>query len=137
MARNVTMVDWGFLSGQKYLIHDRDSKFSQAFRTTIRAGGVEPIRLPAKSPNFNAVAERWVRSVKEECLTKIVFFGERSLRNALQQYVGHFHEERNHQGKGNVQLFTSKQQEPERKEGAVKCRKRLGGLLNYYYRKAA
>src|SRR5205814_867786 len=68
-------------------------------------GQVEPLALPARSPNLNAYAERWVRSVKEDCLSKIVLFGERSLRRALDEYVEHYHAERNHQGKGNVLLF--------------------------------
>jgi putative transposase len=71
----------------------------------VDAGGVKPLRLPAYSPNLNAFAERWVRSVKEECLSKLILFGEASLRRALGEYVKHFHTERNHQGKGNVILF--------------------------------
>ena len=63
------------------------------------------LALPARSPNLNAYAERWVRSVKEECLSKVILFGERSLRRALSEYVDHFHAERNHQGKGNILLF--------------------------------
>ena len=91
--------------------------------------------MPAHSPNLNAYAERWVRSVKEECLSKVILFGERSLRRALNDYVEHFHAERNHQGKGNVLLFplaTDRQ-----REGPVQCRERLGGLLRYYHQEAA
>ncbi len=137
MARNATSEHWGFLSGQKYLIHDRDSKFSEAFRAIIKAGGVEPIRLPARSPNLNAFSERWVRSVKEACLSKLVLFSERSLRMALTEYVTHFHEERNHQGKGNVLLFPPKDLDEHPQQDEVESRERLGGLLKYYYRKAA
>ena len=79
---------------------------------------------------------RWVRSVKEECLVKLILFGESSLRRALQQYLLHYHEERNHQGKENRILFRS-QTKARRKEGAVRCRERLGGLLKYYEREAA
>jgi hypothetical protein len=82
-----------------------DEKFTQSFRAIITSGKVEPLALPARSPNLNAYAERWVRSVKEECLSKVILFGERSLRRALSEYVDHYHEERNHQGKGNVLLF--------------------------------
>ena len=88
------------------------------------------------APRRRAHAERWVRSVKEECLSKLILFGESSLRRALQQYVVHYHEERNHQGKENRILFPS-QTEARRKEGAVRCRERLGGLLKYYEREAA
>jgi putative transposase len=105
MARNVTMEGWGFLYNCRYLIHDRDTKYTQSFRAIIAAGQVTALPLPAHSPNLNAYSERWVRSVKEECLSKLILFGERSLRRALDQYLAHFHAERNHQGKSNILLF--------------------------------
>src|SRR5215472_12118579 len=135
-ARNVTLEDWGFLRGCRYLLHDRDAKFSLSFRQTMKWGNVNPLRLPARSPNLNSYAERWVRSVKEECLSRLILFGESSLRRALQQYIVHYHEERNHQGKDNRILFPP-QTEVRRKLGAVRCRERLGGLLKYYDREAA
>src|ERR1035441_7623941 len=76
-----------------------------SFRQLIEAGRVKTMPLPARSPSLNAYAERWVRSVKQECLSKLILFGERPLRRALQQYVAHYHEERNHQGKQNRLLF--------------------------------
>ena len=105
MARNVTMEGCGALRDCRYLLHDRDTKYTQSFRAIIASGRVEPLVLPARSPNLNAYAERWVRSVKEECLSEVILFGERSLRRALSEYVEHFHAERNHQGKGNALLF--------------------------------
>jgi putative transposase len=105
MARNVTMEGCGALRDCRYLLHDRDTKFTISFRAIIKSGQVKPLPLPAHSPNLNAYAERWVRSVKEECLSKIILFGERSLRRALSEYVSHYHAERNHQGKSNVLLF--------------------------------
>jgi hypothetical protein len=105
MARNVTMEGWGTLQDCRYLLHDRDTKYTISFRAIIESGGVKPLALPARSPNLNAYAKRWVRSVKDECLSKIILFGERSLRRALSEYVEHYHAERNHQGKGNVLLF--------------------------------
>jgi len=81
------------------LLHDRDAKFCESFRELIESGSVKPIRLPARSPNLNSYAERWVRSVKEECLAKLILVGESSLRRALRQYLLHYHEERNHHGK--------------------------------------
>jgi len=135
-ARNLTMEEWGWLRGCRYLLHDRDTKFCESFRELIESGSVNPIRLPARSPNLNSYAERWVRSVKEECLAKLILFGESSLRRALEQYLLHYHEERNHQGKGNRILFPF-QTKARRKEGAVQCRERLGGLLRYYEREAA
>jgi hypothetical protein len=135
-ARNMTMEEWGCLRGCRYLLHDRDTKFCESFRELIESGNVDPLRLPARSPNLNAYAERWVRSVKEECLTKLILVGESSLRRALQQYLLHYHEERNHQGKENRILFPF-QTKARRKEGAVRCRERPGGLLKYYEREAA
>jgi putative transposase len=76
-----------------------------------------------------------VRSVKKECLSKVILFGERSLRQALSNYVDHFHAERNHQGKGNVLLFP--RESDRQREGPVRCRERLGGLLRYYHQEAA
>ena len=105
MARNATGESWGFLDQRRYVLHDRDSKFCSLFRATLKAGGIQAISLPARSPNLNAYAERWVRSAKEECLTKLVLFGEASLRRALADFIDHYHGERNHQGKGNTLLF--------------------------------
>ena len=135
IARNATMESCGVLRDCRYLLHDRDTKFTRSFRAIIASGRVKPLALPARSPNLNAYAERWVRSVKEECLSKVILFGERSLRRALSEYVEHFHAERNHQGKGNILLFPRDRQ--RHREGSVQCRERLGGLLRYYHREAA
>jgi len=136
VARNVTMEEWGFLAPGQYLIHDRDTKFCAAFQHLIDDAGVERVVLPPRSPNLNAYAERWVRSVKEECLSRVILFGEASLRHALTQYIEHYHHERNHQGKGNVLLFPVVSPGTTR-QGPVQCRERLGGLLKYYEREAA
>jgi transposase InsO family protein len=103
---------------------------------SMTPGGIKPILLPARSPNLNAFAERWVRSVKQECLSKLILFGEASLRRALGEFVVHFHAERNHQGKGNVLLFPSIDESPNRRRKSVFCTERLGGLLKYYCRAA-
>jgi len=136
MARNMTLADWGFLTPGQYLIHDRDTKFCLAFQRTLDAVGVKQIVLPPWSPNLNAYAERWVRSVKEEALSGLILFGERSLRHALQEYVAQYHHERPHQGKGNVILMPTAYHR-ERPDGPVPCRKRLGGLLKCYHCEAA
>ena len=136
MARNATMEEWGVLSPGQYLIHDRDGKYCPAFQQIIDAAGVTRVPLPPRSPNLNAYAERWVRSVKEECLSRMILFGEASLRQTLTQYVEHFHHERNHQGKGNVLLFPPVSHDAER-TGPIQCHERLGGLLKYYAREAA
>jgi transposase InsO family protein len=133
MARNVTMDEWGFLKPGQYLIHDRDSKFCAAFKQLIDEAGVNRIPLPPRSPYLNAYAERWVRSVKEEALSRFVLFGERALWHILNQYVSHYHQERPHQGKGNVLLFPSVRVD-HGSEGPIQCRERLGGLLKYYHR---
>ena len=135
MARNVTMADAGFLSPGQYLLHDRDSKFTVEFDETLRAVGVKAIKLPAQSPNLNAHAERFVLSVKTECLSRMILFGEASLRRALSQFLAHYHGERPHQGKGNVILFPEESANTAR-AGPVQCRERLGGLLRFYYRGA-
>ena len=136
VARNVTMEEWGCLTPGQYLIHDRDGKFCPAFQQLIDAAGVKRVSLPPRSPNLNAYAERWVRSVKEECLSRLILFGEASLWHALQEYEEHYHRERNHQGKGNVLLFPPSRAD-ERCTGPIHCRARLGGLLKYYEYEAA
>jgi transposase InsO family protein len=105
MARNVTVEDWGVLSLGQFLIHDRDAKFCPAFQHTMDGVGVRRVVLPPRSPNLNAYAERWVCSVKEECLSRLILVGERSLRYALAEYGSHYHQERPHQGKDNVVLM--------------------------------
>jgi putative transposase len=105
MARNATMEGCGTLRDCRYLLHDRDTKYSAAFRAIIETGHVKTLPLPARSPNLNAYAEQWIRSVKDECLSKIILFGNRSLQRAMSEYVTHYNTERNHQGKSNVLLF--------------------------------
>ncbi len=132
-ARDETMADWGFLDGKKYLIHDRDCKYCPAFLRIIKDSGVDLVNLPRRSPNLNPYAERWVLSIKHECLSKLILFGEKSLRRAVTQYVAHYHEERHHQSKDNTILLPSQ----DRSKGSVCCRERLGGLLRFYYRDVA
>jgi len=135
VARNITDAEEGFLRGKKYLLMDRDAKFSEAFRATLKQAGVDAVRLPARSPNLNSNLERFMRSVKEECLGRMIFFGERSLQAAAAEFLRHFHAERNHQGLGNRLIEPG--EEPGRTTGEVVCRERLGGMLRYYYREAA
>ena len=106
------------------------------FQHLIDAAGVERVVLPPRSPNLNAYAERWVRSVKEECLERLILFGENSLRHVLNEYVEHYHQERNHQGKGNVLLFPRSSPAVEN-DGTIQGCERLGGHLKYYEREAA
>jgi putative transposase len=134
-ARQLTDPFDGFLLGKRYLIHDRDTKFTQAFEGLLKGSGVEPLVLPARSPNLNAHCERFVRSIKEEALSQMVILGERALYYTIHQYLAHYHTERNHQGLDN-QLIAP---EPGlgSQGGQVRHRERLGGLLSYYYRDAA
>ena len=133
-ARQLTDPFEGFLVGKRYLIHDKDAKFTQAFDGLLKASGVEPIILPPRSPNLNAHCERFVRSIKEEALAQMVLLGERSLYYAIQQYLAHYHHERNHQGLGNQRIAPEPEQNYQ--DEAVVRRDRLGGLLRYYYREA-
>jgi transposase InsO family protein len=135
IARNLTDPFDGFLKDKKYVLMDRDSNFSAAFRTMLKDAGVEPVRLPARSPDLNSQIERFHLSVKSECLSRMIFFGEKSLRRAIAAYLGHYHEERNHQGLDNQIIEPG--DEVGRDDGEVACRERLGGLLRYYYRDAA
>jgi putative transposase len=136
VARNATMEGSGYLNGCRYLLHDRYQKFCREFRETLAVGGVKCLLLPARSPNLNAHAERWVRSIKEECLSRLILFGENSLRRVVSEFLEHYHGERNHQGKDNVLLFPAPAPlEPGQRSG-IHCRERLGGLLRYYSRAA-
>jgi putative transposase len=136
IARNMTMADWSVLAPGQYLIHDRDGKYCPAFQQTIEAMGVTQIPLPPRSPNLNAYAERWIRSVKDEALSRLILYGERSLRHALNEYITHYHTERPHQGKSNVVLMPSPPYCAERR-GPIRRHERLGGLLKYYAQEAA
>lgn len=137
MARNATQDRWGSLTRCRYVLHDRDTKFCTSFRSTLASGGVKTIPLPARSPNPNAFTERWVRSVKQECLSKLILFGPGPRWRVLIEYSAHYHSERNHQGKGNVLLFPRPTARTGRRTSSVKRRNRLGGLLKYYERAAA
>ena len=135
VARNLTDAEVGFLSGKKCLLMDRDAKFSEGFRVILEQAGVQAVQLPARSPNLNSNLERFMRSVKEECLGRMIFFGERALQVAAAEFLRHFHAERNHQGLGN--RLIDPVEEAGRTAGEVVCRERLGGMLRYYYREAA
>jgi transposase InsO family protein len=135
VARNLTDVSDGFLLNSRYLIMDRDTKYTEEFRGHLDREGVKPVRCPVRAPNCNAVAERFVRSIKEECLDRMILFGEAFLRRALKEYIEHYHTERNHQGVGNRLLQPLAMVSSS--HGPTQCRERLGGMLNFYYREAA
>jgi len=134
IARNVTDTADGFLRGTRYLILDRDTKYSDDFRNALIREGVHLVRLPPRSPNLNAFAERFVRSIRSECLSRMIFFGQHSLQHAISQFMAHYHAERNHQGLENQLLRPNPIIAPSRQ---VHQHQRLGGMLNYYHRIAA
>jgi len=135
IARNLTDAVDGFFLGKRYLIHDRDPLYTCEFLSILAEARIESVKLPPRSPNLNAHAERFVRTIKEDCLERMILFGEQSLRNAIRDFSAHYHGEQNHQGLDN-RLIT-----PDKTigviEGTVRRRQRLGGMLKYYYRDAA
>jgi putative transposase len=135
IARNLTDAAGGALTGFGHLIVDRDPLYTAHFRSLLETAGVKLLRLPPNSPNLNAYAERFVRSIKQECLRHVIPLGEGHLRNTLGEFVEHYHSERNHQGLGNVIPFPSRGAAALR--APIRRRERLGGLLNFYERKAA
>ena len=135
IARNLTDCEDGFLNGSRYLIHDRDPLFTKSFREVLGSSGVTTVKLPARSPDLNAYAERFVQSIKSECLAQIGPLGERHLRHAVREYTEHYHVERNHQGLGNELI--DDRRGAAAMNASVERHERLGGMLNYYYRKAA
>ena len=135
-CRNLTDQFDGFLTTDvRYLIMDRDPVFTEEFRRMIEDDGIEIVRLPPKSPNLNAFLERFNRTVKQECLKKIVPIGERSVIYAVRTFLTHYHHERYHQGLENNLISAG--EEVKRTRGGICRKERLGGLLNYYYRRAA
>ena len=134
IARNLTDLD-GFLQSKRYVLMDRDGKFCPAFREILASEGAEPWLLPPRSPDLNAYMERFIKSIKSECLSRLIFFGEKSLRQAVEEFIAHYHAERNHQGLENKLI--NPVQEVGSRAGTIHCRERLGGMLKYYYREAA
>ena len=134
IARNLADAEDGFLNGARYLIHDRDPLFTDAFREVLKLSGVKTVKLPARSPDLNAYAERFVLSIRSECLDQIILLGEHHLRKAVKEYTEHYHFGRNHQGLNN-ELIEKPGDEPNM-DGAVECQERLGGVLKYYRRAA-
>lgn len=135
VARGLTDCFDGFLVGKRHLIHDRDPLYTAQFTQTLAGAGVRCVKLPPQSPNLNPFAERFVRSIKSECLSRMIFFGGNHLRYVVKEDVEHYHTERNHQGICNRLIEVG--DDPPAGTGAVHARVRLGGLLKYYHRTAA
>ena len=134
IARNLTDPVDGLFLGKRYLIHDRDPLYTTEFLNMLGEVGIGSVKLPPQSPNLNAYAERFVRTIKESCLDRMILFGERSLRRVIREFMAHYHLERNHQGLGN-RLITPEVDQSENR-GPIQRRQRLGGMLNYYHRAA-
>jgi transposase InsO family protein len=133
IVRTLTMVHPGVMRAPEVLICDRDRKWSHDVRRQLREAGVRVMLIPERAPNANAYAERFVRSIKEECLDRIVPMGERHFRRAVAEFVEHYHRERNHQGLDNRLIAGTKAIDMTSR---VRRRARLGGLLNFYERAA-
>ena len=131
IARNLTDPIDGFLKNKKYLIHDWDPLFTKEFKEILRQGGVKCVKTAVASPNMNPFVERFIRSIKYECLNKMLIFGERHLRYVVSEYISHYHQERPHQGIGNNIIEPQPQD-----DGEIICHERLGGLLKSYRRAA-
>jgi len=132
-ARRLTDAVDGFLARHRVLICDRDGKWTDGFRALLEGAGVRIVRTPVQAPNANAYAERFVRSIREECLDRLILFGERRLLHVLKEFVVHYHEEQNHQGLGNDLIAPAPRAVGR---AGIRCRDRLGGLFRYYYQAA-
>ena len=121
-----------FVKGRRFLICDGDSKFRYRFKIVMEAAGIKLIKTPYQAPNASAHAERFIRSIKHECLDRMILFGEGHLQRVLDEYLTHYNHERNHQGIGN-NLINARLKVGT---GPIECNERLGGLLMYYRRAA-
>ena len=134
VLRNLIDAVVGFLLGKTHLIMDRDPVFTAGVRDMLKHAGATPVRLPRRSPNLNAFIERFIRSIKEECLDRVIPLGEAHLRELIHEYMAHYHVERPHRGLGGAMIQPATDHVAD---GLLVRRERLGGLLNYYYREAA
>jgi len=133
VAQILTDCEDGFLKGKRYLIHDRDPLYrTEGFHDRLRNSGIEPIKLPAKSPDLNSIAERFVKSVKYECLNYLILSSVKQVEYALFQFQQYYHHERIHQSLGRI--IEPKYNTDENAE--IQCVERLGGLLKSYHRLA-
>jgi len=134
VCRTLTAADDDRQVQPHVLIWDRDAKWSMPVRARLEEAGFHVVQTPFQAPNANAYAERFVRSIKDECLNRVIPFGERHLRRSLAEYVEHYHRERNHQGLENQLIARTSLTDGT--IGRIRRRPRLGGLLNYYCRAA-
>lgn len=133
IARNLTDCYEGFLTGKRFLIIDRNAIFPPRFKSILGSSDIETLFTTDQAPNMNAYVERFVRSIKLECLDQMIFPGREALVRAISEYAAHYHEERSHQGIGNELISEVAPQN----EGGIEVGARLGSLLEYYHRRAA
>ena len=133
IVRTLTMAETGVVGAPQVLICDRDRKWSRDVRSRLLEAGIRIVLIPERAPNANAYAERFVRSIKEECLDRVIPLGEGHFRRVIAEFVAHYHLERNHQGLENRLISETPAADPT---GYIRRRSRLGGLLNYYERAA-
>ena len=118
----------------RYLIRDRDRKFTSMFDSIMKAEGIEMCPLPVRSPNLNAFIERFIQTLKIECLSRFVILGEKHSNYLTREFVDYYHRQRPHQSKENAPLIPS---DTPPSKGDIVCEERLGGVITHYYRKAA
>ena len=135
VGRTLIDLESGARRGKRYLIIDRDTQYTDAFRKLVSGSRTEVIRMPPMSPDLNAFAERFVRTIKEECLNRMIFIGQASLRRAVSEYMTHCHEKRNHRRLDN--RLTRQDPSLPADGGCVMRRARLGEMLNFYHTGAA
>jgi putative transposase len=133
VSRTLTTADDGLLRAHRVLICDRDRKWNGEVRRLLADAGIRVVQTPLRAPNANAYAERFVRSIKQECLDRMIPLGERHLRQTIAEYVEHYHRERNHQGLANELIESAPL---VNHSSRIRRRQRLGGLLSYYCRAA-
>lgn len=135
IARNLTDAISGFLCGKRFLVIDRDALYPRGFLRLLEQSGIQPVRIPPRTPNCNAHLERLNGSFKREAADRVIFFGETHLRRVIDEYVDYYHRERNHQGLDGQIIEPGN--EVGRTNGKIRRRARLGGMFHYFYRDAA
>ena len=137
-TRNLLDSTDGFLSTAKFLVHDRDPLFTKTWELLLNSDGITSVAIPAQSPNCNPHAERFIKSIRNECLDHFIVFGEAHLRHLVQQYVAHYKAERFHQGMGGKLLTQNADSANDNStSGTIKTHSRLAGTLNFYQRSVA
>lgn len=135
IGRNLTDAISGFLRGKRYLVIDRDALYSSPFLGLLQQSGIRPVRTPPSAPNCNAHLERFNGSFKREAADRVIFIGESHLQRVIDEYLVHYHRERNHQGLNGHLIELG--EEIGRTDGDIQHRERLGGMFHYFYRDAA